>query len=182
MINAFDVPRFESTESRLTDPPPRKLSSSIVLDPYGHQLLGYGRNSAKLISGWFGDAKIDSSAAEAILEEGCAVLETDPASGSLCDTWIGSLIVIIYDYWESSTIDENISYRYHESYERATYALICMMSTTKVARQTISTIIRLRLLGELTRVLGEIVLDDISYITQVSIIKFLCRVGCQRIL
>lgn len=85
------------------------------------------------------------------------------------DEWISALVGIIEDYAASrrNIGTRRFSFCYHDSYEKAIFVILSMVETSKVLRSFVAALTKLELNQTLVKSFSEILLNDISYATQV---------------
>jgi hypothetical protein len=85
------------------------------------------------------------------------------------DGWIGALIGIIEDHAASSrpSNSKQHCFSYHDSYEKAIFSVLNMVETSSFLKEFLGTLDRLGLTDTLVQSFGVILVNDISYATQV---------------
>ena len=127
--------------------------------------------ACSVIEGFRGHGKqVNPAHADEFLTAVLPFMESNLNFANSHDEWITALVGIIEDHAASSCSDNvrEYSYCFHDSYEKAIFVVLSIVETSQVLKNFMGVLERLRLFDALVKSIGTILVNDISYATQVS--------------
>lgn len=121
----------------------------------------------------FRNDSLDPIIADKFLAEILPFMEKNSVLTNQNDEWIGALIGIAQDHASLYNPEntEEYSFSYHDSYEKALFAILSMVETTSALTFFMKAMKRLSLTNALVDSFGVTLVNDISYHSQVDNVK-----------